>query len=61
MVEKINSDINEALRAPDVRERFAKLSAEPIGGSTQAANAYIGEEIARWAKVIKAANITKLR
>jgi tripartite-type tricarboxylate transporter receptor subunit TctC len=61
VVEKINSDINEALRAPDVRERFAKLSAEPIGGSTQAAKAYIGDEIARWAKVIKAANITKLQ
>ena len=61
VVEKINSDINEALRAPDVRERFAKLSAEPIGGSMQAAKAYIGEEIARWGKVIKAANITKLQ
>src|SRR6185437_15849734 len=61
VVEKINSDINEALRSSEVKERFAKMSAEPIGGSTQAAKAYIGEEIARWAKVIKAANITKLR
>ena len=54
---KINADINEALRDPDVRKRFDALSAELVGGSPQAAGAFIREETERWHKVIKAANV----
>jgi tripartite-type tricarboxylate transporter receptor subunit TctC len=41
-----------------VRERLAKLSAEPVGGSVQDAAAYIKADTARWEKVIKAAHVT---
>ena len=57
IVDKINADVNEALRERDIRERLAQLSAEPIGGTPQATAAYMREEIDRWAKVIKAANV----
>jgi tripartite-type tricarboxylate transporter receptor subunit TctC len=57
IVDKINADVNEALRERDIRERLAQLSAEPIGGTPQATAAYMREEIERWAKVIKAANV----
>src|SRR5215471_2826939 len=57
VVDKINADVNEALREHDVRERLAQLSAEPIGGTPQAMAAYMREEIERWAKVIMAANV----
>lgn len=57
IVDKINADVNEALRERDVRERLAQLSAESIGGTPQATAAYMREEIDRWAKVIKAANV----
>jgi tripartite-type tricarboxylate transporter receptor subunit TctC len=57
IVDKINADVNEALRQRDIRERLAQLSAEPIGGTPQATAAYMREEIERWAKVIKAANV----
>jgi tripartite-type tricarboxylate transporter receptor subunit TctC len=57
IVGKINADVNEALRERDIRERLAQLSAEPIGGTPQATAAYMREEIERWAKVIKAANV----
>jgi tripartite-type tricarboxylate transporter receptor subunit TctC len=57
IVDKINADVNEALRADDVRQRLAQLSAEPIGGTPQATAAYMREEIERWHKVIKAANV----
>ena len=40
-----------------IRERLAQLSAEPIGGTPQATAAYMREEIERWDKVIKAANV----
>ena len=57
IVDKINADINEALRQPDIIQRLAQLSAEPIGGTPQATAAYMREEIERWNKVIKAANV----
>jgi tripartite-type tricarboxylate transporter receptor subunit TctC len=57
VVAKINADVNEALRQGDVVARLAQLSAEPIGGTPQATAAYMREEIERWHKVIKAANV----
>jgi tripartite-type tricarboxylate transporter receptor subunit TctC len=57
VVDKINADVNEALRQGDVVARLAQLSAEPIGGTPQATAAYMREEVERWNKVIKAANV----
>jgi tripartite-type tricarboxylate transporter receptor subunit TctC len=57
VVDKINADVNEALRQGDVVARLAQLSAEPIGGTPQATAAYMREEVERWHKVIKAANV----
>jgi tripartite-type tricarboxylate transporter receptor subunit TctC len=57
VVDKINADVNEALRQSDIVQRLTQLSAEPIGGTPQATAAYMREEIERWHKVIKAANV----
>jgi tripartite-type tricarboxylate transporter receptor subunit TctC len=57
VIDKINADMNEALRDPAVLDRLKQLSAEPIGGTPQATAAYMREEIERWHNVIKAANI----
>ena len=57
IVNKINADINEALRQPEVLARLAKLSAEVVGGTTQETAAYFKAEVARWQKVIKSANV----
>jgi tripartite-type tricarboxylate transporter receptor subunit TctC len=57
VVDKINADINEALRDPDILKRFVEFSAEPIGGSPQATAAYMREEVERWRKVIEAAGV----
>src|SRR5215472_16027919 len=57
VVDKINADVNEALREDEVRQRLAQLSAEPIGGTPLATAAYMREEVERWHKVIKAANV----
>jgi tripartite-type tricarboxylate transporter receptor subunit TctC len=57
VVDKINADVNEALRQGDIVQRLTQLSAEPIGGTPQATAAYMREEIERWHKVIKAANV----
>ncbi|MGE0039472.1 MAG: Bug family tripartite tricarboxylate transporter substrate binding protein [Xanthobacteraceae bacterium] len=57
VIDKINADMNEALRDPAILDRLKQLSAEPIGGTPQATADYMREEVERWHNVIKAANI----
>jgi tripartite-type tricarboxylate transporter receptor subunit TctC len=58
IVEKVNSGINAALQDPDVQKRLAALSAEPVGGTPQAAGAYLKKEADRWKNVIVSAHVT---
>ncbi|MFZ5691731.1 MAG: Bug family tripartite tricarboxylate transporter substrate binding protein [Pseudomonadota bacterium] len=57
ITEKINADINEALRDPAIQERLKKLSAEVVGGSTEQTAKYLRSEVERWHRVIKDANV----
>ena len=57
IVDKINADVNEALRQPEVQDHLKKLSAEIFGGSVERTSKYMREEVDRWGNVIKAANI----
>jgi tripartite-type tricarboxylate transporter receptor subunit TctC len=54
---KISADIAEAIRLPEVRKRFDDLSAEPVGSDPDAMTRFMREETARWAAVIKAADV----
>jgi len=56
-VGKINADVDEALRQPELQDRLKKLSAVPFGGSPERAANYMRQEIQRWGDVIKAADI----
>jgi tripartite-type tricarboxylate transporter receptor subunit TctC len=60
LVEKINKDVAEAVRAPAVREKLATQLMEPVGNSPEAFRAVIDAEIARWEPIIKAANVEKI-
>jgi tripartite-type tricarboxylate transporter receptor subunit TctC len=57
VVAKLNRDLNAVLLQPDVRERFAQLGFDPQGGTPAHFAAFIKEDIARWTKVVKAANV----
>jgi tripartite-type tricarboxylate transporter receptor subunit TctC len=57
ILDKINADVNEALRQPEVQDHLKKLSAVPFGGSVEKTSKYMHEEIDRWAAVIKSAKI----
>jgi tripartite-type tricarboxylate transporter receptor subunit TctC len=57
IVSKINADINEALRRPEMLAHLAEWSGEVVGGDPQATAAYMREEVERWNKVIKAAGV----
>jgi tripartite-type tricarboxylate transporter receptor subunit TctC len=57
ITDKINADVNDALRQPELQDRLKKLSAETFGGSAEKAAKYMREEVERWGEVIKAADI----
>jgi tripartite-type tricarboxylate transporter receptor subunit TctC len=57
VVNKLNADINEALRDPTVAKRLGTMSAQIVGGSLEATDKYFRSEVERWLKVIKAANV----
>jgi tripartite-type tricarboxylate transporter receptor subunit TctC len=57
IVNKLNADINEALRDPEVQKRLANLSAEVAGGSVAETAAFFKSEIETWHSVIKTANV----
>jgi tripartite-type tricarboxylate transporter receptor subunit TctC len=52
-----NSEINRILQLPDVKERMAASGLEPVGGTPAQLRAVIESDIAKWQKVVKAANI----
>jgi tripartite-type tricarboxylate transporter receptor subunit TctC len=56
-VSKLNAEVNAILQMPDVRERLDTLGAEPMGGTPADVAALIRTDLAKWAEVVKAANI----
>ena len=54
---QLNGEVIRIFHAPDQKERLAALGLEPAGEPLANTNAYIRSEIARWAKVVKAAKI----
>lgn len=58
IVNRLNREISRVLVLPEVREKFLKsLGMIPAGGSPAALAATVKADTARWAKVIKDANI----
>jgi tripartite-type tricarboxylate transporter receptor subunit TctC len=57
IVTRLNSEIAQAMRAPDMRERIAGEGAEPTSSTPEQFAAFIKAEIAQWTKVIKSAGI----
>lgn len=57
IIDKINADVVALLTNAELRERLASDGAEPLGSTTREFDAFIHEEIAKWAKVIRSANI----
>ena len=53
VAQKINEDVNKVLAMPDVQERLDTYGAEDGGGSSEKFAAFIRNEGAQWAKVVK--------
>lgn len=57
IVERLNAEINAALRLPDVRAKLEAAGIEVQGGTPEAYAAVIRDDLAKWGKVVKAAGI----
>src|SRR5215510_2597016 len=60
IVALLEREIRAVIASPDVREKMQAAGIEPEGGSSQDFAAYIKAEIAKWRKVITAANIRQI-
>ena len=57
IVDQLHGVIVRALQTPDLRARLLDQGAEPVGNTPEQYTAFMQNEIAKWAKVIKAAGI----
>jgi tripartite-type tricarboxylate transporter receptor subunit TctC len=57
IIQRLNAEIARGLRAPDARARLFSIGAEPLSQTPEAFGAFIDAEVAKWAKVVKAAGI----
>jgi tripartite-type tricarboxylate transporter receptor subunit TctC len=53
IVDRLQSEIAKVLQEPDVKERYDKLGAEPVGNTPAEFDAYCRAELARWAQVVQ--------
>jgi len=57
IVAKLSSAMGAAVQRPEVRQRFAELGIDPVGNSPAEFRKFLEDEVAKWAKVIRTANV----
>jgi tripartite-type tricarboxylate transporter receptor subunit TctC len=57
VVDKLNGATNKVLQQAALREKYAGVGAVTTGGTPEQFAAYIAEDLARWTKVVKDANV----
>jgi tripartite-type tricarboxylate transporter receptor subunit TctC len=57
IVARLQKEIARVVQTAEVKERFAQMALNPVGGSSQDLGARVRADIAKWSAVAKAANI----
>ena len=57
IIEKLNKALNTVVAQPDIKEKLLAQGSEGVGGTPEALGKTVDEEIARWGKLVKDANI----
>ncbi len=57
IIAKLNQAFNEILKDPDVATAISSVGSQAVGGTPEAFGNFIASETAKWAKVIKSADI----
>jgi tripartite-type tricarboxylate transporter receptor subunit TctC len=56
-VNTLSRSMASAVKRADMRERFVQLGVDPVGDTPEEFTQFLRDEIAKWGKVIKAANV----
>ena len=56
-IDKLSNELMAILQRPEVRERFAQMSIDPVGSSPAEFSKFLRDEVDKWAKVIREANV----
>ncbi len=57
IVDRLNKDINEILAQPDVKQKFAAMGMETVGGSPEQFSKFVQEDIQKWKVLVTQRNI----
>jgi tripartite-type tricarboxylate transporter receptor subunit TctC len=57
VIMKINADVIKIVNSPELKERLKADGSDPVGNSPEQYAAFLRNEITKWAKVIKFANV----
>lgn len=57
IIERLNTAMNGILKSTELRKKFLEMGDEVVGGSPQQLASYQQRELAKWPKVIKAADV----
>jgi tripartite-type tricarboxylate transporter receptor subunit TctC len=57
IVARLQKEVARVVHTPEVRERFATMGLEPVGGSSEDLGRQVARDIEKWTGVAKAANI----
>ena len=56
-IAKLYADVAKALPQKEVGEKFTEMGADPVGSTPEQFGAFMKAESAKWARLIKEANI----
>ena len=56
-VTRLSVETAKVVNSPEMRQRLADMGVEPLGTTPEQAAKFLDEEIAKWSKVISAANV----
>jgi len=57
IIGRLNAELNKLIAMPAMRDRMIALGYEPVGGAPEKFGELIQSELAKWAPVVKAANV----
>jgi tripartite-type tricarboxylate transporter receptor subunit TctC len=57
IVGRLNAELVKIMHSADTRERLAGMATDPLTSTPEEFSAYLGQEIAKWAEVVRKANL----
>ncbi|MEI7428671.1 MAG: tripartite tricarboxylate transporter substrate-binding protein, partial [Betaproteobacteria bacterium] len=60
IIDRLNKEINLALKDPEVKAKFQSVGIDPKGGSPEDLKNILAIEVAKWKKLVAQLNMEKL-